>query len=565
MRSLPSLPRLSVLALAFAVAACNALLGDDFTVVDAAGGSGGTATGTATTAGSGGTGTGTQQGGNGGAQGQQDFSFSILPTSVNVPYDGTNYVEVEVLRSGGFDGAVEVTVQGAPPGLTTSPLTVAGDSSSGLLEVGASGTLVLGTTFDLELLATSGDLSHTDSVPAVVTGTPGTFDESFGTAGLASWQVGTDGGGVDAIREVAQQKILVAGNEFNGMAINLSGARLLSDGTMDTSFDTDGIIEAHFCGCTKTGVGVGVLRAVNGNVYFVGWASEGSGYSDDVALLRLKDDGTPDDDVPHDGGMNLFDLGTDSDDHALAMEPDANDRPTITGEMDGQLFVARIGDLQFGGMDSSYGTGGLVLPTLGASASAGQAIGIDSSGNAVVAGFVDRATRDLVVLRLTPAGALDATFGNAGVLEITRPGAQEAAGVAIRPDDSIVIAGITDETSANQDIFVLQVTPGGALDTAFGNSGITVVSTPATEEAVGIALMLDQRILVAGNDTGPLIARFLADGTPDPTYGTNGRQSINLGTDGEAGAITVAASGMTLLGGVRGSYPADGVVARIWN
>jgi uncharacterized delta-60 repeat protein len=560
MRSTLVIVLASATVLGVSSAACTTLLGDDFTLVGDTGGGG------SSTGGGGTGGTTTSSQGGGGGQEQGDFGFAILPTSATVPYDGTHFVEVEVIRSGSFAGAVDVTVVGAPPGFVTAPLTVAADEGSGQLQVGASGALVLGTEFDLELRAESGDLVHTDSVPATVTGTPGTVDSSFGTAGLSAWQLGTDGGELSQIREVAQNKILVAGHKVGGLgAVTFAGARLLPDGPLDSSFDGNGIVGAQFCSCTKSGRALGVSRAVSGNVYYVGWANLGSGYSNDVALLRLKDDGTPDDDVAHDYGRNLFDLGTDSVDVVLAMEPDSNDLPTLTGETDGQLFVARIGDLQWGGLDTGYGSAGYLVPSLGGSASMGQAIAIDGAGNAVVAGFVDASTRDLVILRVTPSGGLDSTFATGGVFALTRNGAQTAAGVAVQSDGAIVVTGITDEQSSNQNIFVLRLTPAGVLDADFGVAGVTIVDTPEVEEGAGIALMLDGRILVAGTGAGPLIARFRTDGTPDPTFGTNGRQAINLGVDGVAGAITLSQSGMTLLAGTRGGYPTDGVVVRIWN
>ncbi len=228
--------------------------------------------------------------------------------------------------------------------------------------------------------------------------------------------------------------------------------------------------------------------------------------------------------------------------------------------------MARIGDLQWGALDSGYAGGaGYLVPSLGGSGSVGQAIAIDGVGNAVVAGFVDASTRDVVILRVTPSGGLDSTFATGGVFELTRSGTQTSSGVAIQTDGGIVVTGITDEQSSNQNIFVLRLTSTGALDQDFGVAGLSIVDTVEVEEAAGIALMLDGRILVAGNGNGPLIARFLTDGLPDPTFGGNGRQAINLGIDGRAGAIALSQSGMTLLAGARGTYPTDGVVVRIWN
>src|SRR5262249_5585877 len=97
---------------------------------------------------------------------------------------GTNYVNVEVTPSGGFDAAVTVMPQGAPSGLMTMPLTIPAGSATGKLQVGAGTTLTLGTTFQLTLAATSGTITHTATVPATVTGKPGDFDMSFGSGGI---------------------------------------------------------------------------------------------------------------------------------------------------------------------------------------------------------------------------------------------------------------------------------------------------------------------------------------------------------------------------------------------
>lgn len=553
------------------VPACTQILGDDFTIEStpaggsSASGGAGAGGGVGATGGVGaGGGTGGEVGGQGGTA-QGDFSFFITPPAVNVPYDGLTYVAVEVVHGSGFEASVTVEVEGAPNGLVWDPIEIAEAATTGELEVGASGALSLGTEFDLSLRATSGELVHSDTVSAVVTGKPGTVDESFGTAGITAWTLGSDGGNLPAIREVAQGKILVAGSKMSGLgAWTFAGARLLGTGALDTSFDTDGIVGASFCSCTSPSFAIGVSRSVGGKVYLVGSGDGGSAFTVDLALLRLKDDGTPDDDVAHDSGINLFDLGGLAlADSAHAMEPDANDLPTVTGEMNDQLFVARIGDLEFGALDDSFGTDGYVRPTLPETPSVGRSLAIDTTGNIVVAGTIG-ATPDVLVLRFTPAGALDTTFATGGVLRLERTGIQSLPQVKLRPDGRIVVAATTDELGGN-DILLVQLLAAGAPDPDFGTAGVALVSTAPEETVAGLALMLDGRIVVAANDPAPRLARFRPTGAPDPTFGTDGQQGLNLGIDAEIGGLTLASDDKILLGGTRQSYPTQGFVARLWN
>jgi hypothetical protein len=82
--------------------------------------------------------------------------------------------------------------------------------------------------------------------------------------------------------------------------------------------------------------------------------------------------------------------------------------------------------------------------------------------------------------------------------------------------------------------------------------------------------LADGRIVLAGNGTlagatGPVFARFLADGSTDPTYGTSGEQTLYVGAEGAIHAMTVASDGTLLIAGSKGSYPFHSYIARLWN
>ncbi|WP_437648393.1 delta-60 repeat domain-containing protein [Sorangium sp. So ce362] len=554
--------RAALLGGAVALLGCEALLGiEDVSLDPGAGAGGGGGAGASSSSAS--TSTSTHGGGaadGGGGQGGQaegDFTFAIQSTGVNVPYNGVNHVDVAITRIAGFDGPVEVDVQAPPPGLVAAAITIPPGSSAGRLEVGASGALTLGTAFDLDLIATSGGTVRTDSVRAVVTGKPGTLDESFGQAGIAAWNLGSDGGGLYDIRQTAQGKILTAGNGIGGLGgATLKGFRLLGNGAADASFAGGSVADA-FCGCTKPQQIRWITRLLNGAVFLVGYASGDT--TDDIAFLRYRDDGTRDGVDSGNTGKDLIDLG--GDEHVAAMDLSASERLFVTGERDGELFVAAINPT-YGYLDRDFGTTGWTAPFTG-SASAGTALVADAGGSTLVAGWIEvDGDRDIVLLELTSDGAVR------GQQQVTRAGHQEPVAMAVQPDGRILV-GARSAEAGSTDFLVVRFEPDGGLDTTFGEDGYALAGLPGGV-AVDMALQVDGRIVVAGNvgeraASRPTLVRFLPDGALDPTFGDKGVQALFLGEENAVQSMTVAGDGKLLVAGTRQTYPTYGLVARLWN
>lgn len=560
MKSLPRI--LATLALgALGALGCQTVLGIHDVSRDPAEGSGG-ASGTASAAPDG-------SGGQGG-KAEGGFTFAINAATVKVPYDGLSFLDIEVIRLGGFDSPIDVSVQGAPPGLVAKPLTIPAGSSAGKLEIGATTTLVLGTSFVLSLIATSGTRTQLASAPALVTGKPGTLDTAFGQAGIAAGPTSTGGLAFHDIREVAQGKILVGGVNMSKLGgFSMQALRLLPDGTLDTTFNGTGIVTSSYCMCTNAPQEIhGVAREVDGLMLFVGSGHKGSGFTEDIASLRLRDDGAFDV-IQGDGGKNLADLG--GEEHVTAVGLTTDQRIVVAGARDSQLFVARVFD-RYGDIDTKFANpNGWLALDLGGTPSSATSLAIDATGRIVVTGWVETpAERDAVLVRLTPSGALDPTFGAGGVVKLPREGVQQAGAVALQPDGRIVIVAETNERGVRE-LLLLRFLDSGAPDPAFGMSGQVFASLGNSQDtSLDLALLLDGRILAAGNGAiggvpGPVVARFLPDGTPDPTFGTAGVQPLFVGAEGALQSVTLTSDGKLLIAGVRESYPFKGYVARLWN
>jgi len=103
---------------------------------------------------------------------------------------------------------------------------------------------------------------------------------------------------------------------------------------------------------------------------------------------------------------------------------------------------------------------------------------------------------------LEAAGSLDPGFGNGGkVLTDFGGRADEAFGVAIQSDRRIVVAGRTTGTAPNDTTFALaRYNADGGLDLSFGSGGKVTTSFPqGLSEAWTLAIQQDGKIVVAGD------------------------------------------------------------------
>jgi uncharacterized delta-60 repeat protein len=209
-----------------------------------------------------------------------------------------------------------------------------------------------------------------------------------------------------------------------------------------------------------------------------------------------------------------------------------------------------------------------------------------SSGRSPAAAFIPLVLGGLAlaapVRPARAAGELDPTFGTNGIVATSLPPLRRGGGSAIvvQPDGAIVVAGQsvdpTDTTGTTNQGLLVRYTGGGTLDASFGSGGI--VETPLGTDGSGLSglvLQPDGKLVAAGiaNDAGGdpnrnqgALARYLADGSLDPDFGTGGILRPALGSVGGAFFDLVQGPGETLVAAGRGynggNSLAFGVVAR---
>lgn len=167
--------------------------------------------------------------------------------------------------------------------------------------------------------------------------------------------------------------------------------------------------------------------------------------------------------------------------------------------------------------------------------------------------------------RYTPSGALDRSFGSAGLVT-TGSGTfgPQGAAAGLQADGKIVVAG-----AARNGFELLRYRPNGSLDKTFGAEGRAWTGFGSLiASASAVAIQADGKIVAAGRlwvdspggtEAGFGLARYDADGSPDPSFGTDGRVTTAVDGGGGASALALQPDGKIV---VSGSYSGGFALAR---
>jgi uncharacterized delta-60 repeat protein/uncharacterized repeat protein (TIGR01451 family) len=312
---------------------------------------------------------------------------------------------------------------------------------------------------------------------------------------------------------VNANKIVVAGytNGIGGApstANDFGVARLNTDGSLDTSFGAGGKAVVAFSGDDRA---YGVAVQPDGKVVVVGITSNGI---PDVAAARLNVDGSLDTTFdPADSGRLQFSFGTNpaaATDYANAVAIDKNNNIVIagytnanTGTFGNDFAIARV--KPDGSFDPNFGSGGKTVDGIQLTDERGNALAFQSDGRIVVAG-TEGNNNDFGLVRFNTDGSPDFNFGGTSPGLVTvrfgpAGSSQSASGVAVEPDDKIIVSGYTNLMAGGTAQFaVARLNADGTPDTNFGTGGKQTVAFPAMFAiGDGVALQPDGRIVVAGS------------------------------------------------------------------
>ncbi|MFE5711448.1 calcium-binding protein [Streptomyces sp. NPDC056501] len=332
--------------------------------------------------------------------------------------------------------------------------------------------------------------------PGIALAAPGDLDPGFDGDG----RVTTDFGGFDqaggVVVQVADSKIIAAGPAGGNFAL----ARYNADGSLDTTFDTDGKVTTDFGGADEA---FGVAVQADNKIVAAGRSDTGG--TNDFALARYNPtDGSLDTTFDTDGRV-ITNFGGNSD-QADELAVQADGRIVAAGGSDAggnpNFALARFNPTD-GSLDTTFDTDGRVTTDF-VGVDAATSLAVQSDGNIVAAGRSNTAgTVDFALARYNATdGTLDTTFHADGRVTTDFGGFDSAAGVAVQPDGKIIAAGARS-ASGNTDFALaryqggqeveadLSVTKSGPATVSLGDQAsytVTVTNTSTTDTATGVTM-----------------------------------------------------------------------------
>jgi len=363
---------------------------------------------------------------------------------------------------------------------------------------------------------------------------------------------------------------------LSGVALLMCSMHVLQaqPGSLDPTFNGTGYVVTPV---NTLDAAQKILVQPDEKVLLIGFSFD-TNYVARTQVFRLLPDGTPDTDFGT-NGVFTYELDYEADIYSAVLTSEG--KIILVGSTtDYQTYRLLLIQLNADGtLDNTFGTNGVVtghisLPTENTEDQAYD-VSLDALGNILVCGSSD----DLnyvprpVVVRFTPSGVLDTTFGTDGVatIPVLTVGSNSFKGIVVQPDGKIVASGYFGNTELWYVMLVVRFETDGTLDPTFGDAGIVKYNYGnVDDEGEDLKLLPDGSILVAGitvtqsYNYSALLAKFTPSGQLDSTFGTNGTVKEDLANFDYAANLEAMSDGTIIMSGTSGVGPPNGFDLAVW-
>lgn len=328
----------------------------------------------------------------------------------------------------------------------------------------------------------------------------GSLDQDFGAGGVVTVEVVGYSISVKALTLQSEGKIITAGNGYDGENYGFAALRYNSDGTLDIGFGDNGLAFISF-GSENHEVNAVALQSDEKIIIAGAYFSDTISWND-VAIAQFESDGT------------LYSTKTTDfewrSDRAFAITVQNDDKIVVagdhhTGTSYDYLVIRYNSNL---GLDTSFGTNGIVTTAIGPAMDIANGVALQSDGKIVVAGWCEIGpysiprNRAFCVVRYNSDGTLDTTFDNEGfVTTDIGPSYDMGADLAIQFDGKIVVAGYSyNSDGTGRNFTVVRYNSDGSLDNTFSGDGIVTTDiNTGSDKGYALAIQSDGKIIVAGS------------------------------------------------------------------
>ena len=438
------------------------------------------------------------------------FTKTLLGDSDEVLYASTIQTDGKILAAGSASNSTDFDFALVRYNQDGSLDTTFDTDGKVLTPIGAGNDRVFAVAIQMDGKIVAAGLSSNvnDDFAVVRYNANGSLDTTFGTNGKVTTPIGTSNDIIYSIIIQSDGKIVAAGASRNGSLSNFAVVRYNSDGSLDTTFGTNGKVSTSIN--ASNSFSITAVMQTDGKIVLAGNSFNGA--NSDFAVVRYNTDGS---------------------------------------------------------LDTTFGTNGKVVTPIGTGNEFGYSVALQTDGKIVVAGSSSNGSNDdFAVVRYNTDGSLDTTFnGNGKVTTPIGTGGDFAYSVAVQTDGKIIAAG--GSIGANTDFAVVRYNANGSLDNSFGANGkvITPIQT-SVEYANSVVIQIDGKIIAAGLSNNGVnndfaLVRYNTDGSLDLTFDTDGKlitrelssnatlRAIAIQADGKIVAVGSAYNGVSNFAAVR--------------
>lgn len=374
---------------------------------------------------------------------------------------------------------------------------------------------------------------------------PGTIDLTFNSANVGPNNLGK----ISTTSIQSDGKIIIGGSfiSYNGTIIKNSIARLNTDGTLDTTFDTT--IGFNFGNVTPPYVSTTAIQS-NGKI-IIGGSFDHYATTYSPRIARLNSNGTPD---------TTFNVGDGANGAVKSISIQSDGKIIIAGDFTSYNGIARnrIARLNTNGtLDTSFNVGNGANNTVSTTV-------IQNNGKIVIGGKFSsyNGIAKWQIARLNTNGTLDTTFNTFSNIGVP----YGINSLAIQSDGKIIAVGNIPLYSTNTTTSsIVRFNIDGTLDNTFNN----YLGVVQPFDIYTTSIQSDGKIIIGGTFftingiSRNRIARMNTDGTLDTSF----NPGTGLGTESNnyISTISIQSDGKIIIGGDFTAYNGIGrkSIARI--
>lgn len=360
----------------------------------------------------------------------------------------------------------------------------------------------------------------------------GTYDSSFNDDGLL--EIVFDSAHQYYVSSAIQSdgKIISVGRVGTVSNRNILLVRVNSDGTIDNTFGTNGKFYLHIKYLENFYSAQKITLQEDDKILISGYADFFNSYYYDFYVLKLNTDGSVDSSFGE-NGITIVDFGYRDFGRSLALNTDGSIILTgyihdVDNQHDTRFAICKL--KSNGSLDSSFGVNGKSVKDVDGNLNAFLSA-ILADGRILVCGNYNTGITEIsniVLLRLFPNGKVDSSFGKDGiVLSGFNSQYSNVRTMEVQKNGQILLAG--HDSFPDKDAVMMRLNKDGSKDRSFGHNGVVSLTSPVGNNTINdLIVQEDNKILVSGsNMNSHNNPGFLLN-----RYNQNGSLDLTFGTGG---------------------------------